>query len=118
MTEQFDQHLAAVESWIGVPLADSYKAFLSTTGGQFVGGLFRFYSIDELIDRNECYQTREYCPGFMTIGDDSGGSAIVINPGLVPPTVFLVDHGSMSPADFEPVSESLFDWVRSGCSLD
>ena len=114
---QFNQHLATVESWVGAPIADSYRSFLASHGGQFVGNFVRFYSVDELIERNECYQTLQYCPGFLAIGDDSGGRAVVMSQRMVPPTVFLVDHGSMSPEDFELVSDSLLDWVNSGCPL-
>jgi SMI1 / KNR4 family (SUKH-1) len=113
----FDEHLEAVEGWAGTPLSDGYRAFLASHGGQFVGDLVRFYSVDELIERNECYETLEFCPGFLVIGDDSGGRAVMMSQGAIPPTVFLVDHGSMNPEDFERVSDSLLDWVGNGCPL-
>jgi hypothetical protein len=111
------QIMAAIERLAGVPLADQYQTFLVGYGGKFVGNSVRFYSTDELVERNECYQTQEYCPGFLTIGDDSGGRAIIIDPQMASPAVFVVDHGSMSPDDFELISESLFDWVSKGCPL-
>ena len=114
---QFDQHLGTVESWLGAPVADGYRTFLTSHGGRFVGDVVRFYSVDELIERNECYQTLEYCPGFLAIGDDSGGRAVVMSQRMVPQTVFLVDHGSMNPEHFDPVSGSLLKWVNSGCPL-
>ncbi len=112
-----DQDIAAIETWAGVPLAHQYRVFLVSRGGQFVGDFVRFYSADELIERNECYETKLYCPGFLSIGDDSGGRAVIINPQLTPPSVFVVDHGSMSQDDFIVVSESLLDWVNMGCPL-
>ena len=114
---QIDQQLAEISNWIGLPLDKGYQAFLANHGGQFVGDIVRFYGVDEVIERNECYETRLYCPGFLAIGDDSGGRAIVVHSQLSPPEVFVVDHGSMSPEDFELVSSNLLDWVNNGCPL-
>ena len=115
---QFDEHLTAVESWAGAPFAEGYRSFLAIHGGQFIGEIVHFYAVDQLAERNECYETHLYCPGFLAIGDDSGGRAIVINPQLALPPVFVVGHGSMSQEDFELVSHSLSAWVSSGCPLD
>ncbi|TWI44670.1 SUKH superfamily protein [Pseudomonas duriflava] len=112
-----NQHIAAIEAWIGVPLAHQYRALLASHGGQFVGELVRFYTADEIIERNDCYEVQLYCPGYLAIGDDSGGRAVVISLQLSSPVVFVVDHGSMTPDDFDFVAESLLDWVSKGCPL-
>lgn len=107
----------AVEQWSGYAIAPPLRAMLSRTDGAFVGDLVRFYAPDELLERNETYETRAYCPGWLTIGDDSGGSAVVVAPDKWPTPVYLVGHGSMSRADFVEVAEALDEWVRSGCKL-
>ncbi|MDN3238043.1 SMI1/KNR4 family protein [Pseudomonas sp. WAC2] len=112
-----DQHIDAIEAWAGVPLAHQYRALLASHGGQFVGDLVRFYTADEIIERNDCYEVQLYCPGYLAIGDDSGGRAVVISLQLSSSPVFIVDHGSMTPEDFYLVAESLPSWVSEGCPL-
>lgn len=67
-------------------------------------------------ERNATHETHIYAPGYIAIGDDSGGKAIVIRvPGGF--AVFVVDHGSMSPDDFVEVSRDFTEWLRSGLPL-
>ncbi|MNR43722.1 hypothetical protein D3C85_1623750 [compost metagenome] len=58
---------------------------------------------------------KKYAPGYLSIGDDSGGRSIMIP--LTSNGVFLVDQGSMVPDDFERVSISITDWITGGCAL-
>jgi len=107
----------AVEEWSGCTLSSPLRALLSSLNGATVGDLAHFYAPADLLERNETYETRTYCPGWLTIGDDGGGSAIVVAPDQWPTAVYLVGHGSMSRADFVAVAEALHEWVGSGCEL-
>lgn len=107
----------AVEKWSGCAISLPLRATLSRINDTSVGDLAYFYALADLLERNQTYETREYCPGWLTIGDDGGGSAIVVTPDKWPTPVFLVGHGSMSRADFVEVAEDLDAWVRSGCKL-
>lgn len=78
----------------------------------------RLYSIDEIIDRNEVYETKKYCPGFLTIADDSGGQAVLISLWVSPSPVYLVDHGSMSQEDFTEIAADIRTWIDSECPVD
>lgn len=109
--------LAELERWYGAPLAAPLRAFVLAWGGREVGDV-RFYSTDEIVERNLTYETREYCPGYLTLGDDGGGRAVVVHGALVPPTVFVVGHGSMSEADFVAVGAQLGGWLDGGCPVD
>ena len=93
-----------VTSWAGNELPEEYVALLMARGGQFCGELVRLYDVDEIIERNETYETKTYCPGFLTIGDDRGGRAVVIASRRAPSPVYLVDHGYMSPDGFATVA--------------
>lgn len=107
----------AVEKWSGCAISPPLRATLSGINGTSVGELAYFYALADLLERNQTYETREYCPGWLTIGDDSGGSAIVVAPDKWPTPAYLVGHGSMSRADFVEVAADLDEWVRSGCEL-
>lgn len=111
-----DDGLDAVERWLGAPVALALREFAAAHAGRLIGAV-RLYAADEWVERNECYETQRYCPGWLTIGDDGGGRAIVVHAALTPPTVFVVGHGSMSEADFQRVGEDLAQWVADGCGV-
>ncbi|MES2260464.1 MAG: SMI1/KNR4 family protein [Pseudomonadota bacterium] len=110
-----ESQIAAVEIWAGCPLPPAYVDFLARIGGEFFRDCVLIYSADSIIERNETFQTKVYCPGYLAIGDDSGGRAIVIPLDAANSTVFSVDHGSMAPEEFEVVGESLQKWVADEC---
>lgn len=112
------EKLDKVTTWAGNELSDQYLNLLMARGGQFCSELVRLYDVDEIIERNETYETKTYCPGFLTIGDDSGGRAIVIALGSACGPVYLVDHGDMSPAGFVTVASDIETWVSSGFAVD
>jgi hypothetical protein len=64
--------LAAFELWFGAPLAPGLRTFLTERAGHAAHSCL-LYALSELEERNETYETRTYCPGFVTIGDDGGG---------------------------------------------
>ena len=109
--------LMEIERWYGAPLAGPLRAFVLAHGGREVGAV-RFYAADEIVERNETYETRAYCPGYLTLGDDGGGRAVVVHGALAPPTVFVVGHGSMREADFVVVGGGLREWIDGGCAVD
>jgi len=106
----------ALEAWAG-PLPRYYRQFLFDHPAGFSGDSVLLYEIGSVIERNECYETKKYCPGHITIGDDSGGSAIVVSLQDEAGSVFLVGHGYMSPDGFEPIASSFQDWLGQGCPL-
>jgi hypothetical protein len=93
------------------------EALLLSNSGQFVSEIVRLYSLDELDERNATYQTAEYCPEFIAIGDDSGGRAIVCHKSAEGP-IYIVDHGSMAPNDFEEIASNLKEWASNDYSLN
>jgi hypothetical protein len=82
---------------------------LYKNNGEFVSEVVRLYALDELEEMNETYQTAEYCPGFITIGDDSGGRAIICDVECSGP-LYIVGHGAMTPDCFEKLAPNLAAW--------
>lgn len=110
--------IESIEAWAGAKLPEAYKSVL----GGCEAGVFHdpvlIYPAADVVERNRTFETTEYCPGHIAIGDDGGGRAVVIGLGdhqTCP--VFVVDHGSMSPASFEMVAADLAAWVGAGCPL-
>lgn len=110
--------LDTLKKWANSDLQDQYLAVLRKHGGTFCNEVVRLYGIDEIIDRNEVYETKKYCPGFLTIADDSGGHAVVIALGTITSPVYLVDHGSMSEENFTEIASDIDTWMEKGCPVE
>lgn len=108
--------LVKVENWIGKPLPPKYRAFLGAQIDDLsVGEFVLLYGTDSFIERNETYETKIYCPDHVTIGDDGGGSQLLLS--LLGGSVSLVDAGSMNPQDAHAVAPNFEGWFSSGCPL-
>lgn len=102
-----------IELYFGQPLPRTYKAFISNLRNEMEGDV-QLYLLQDLIERNECYETKTYAKGYVNIGDNGGGEAFIIEMGEDDPEVSMVGHGSMNPADKELICSSFSSWVASG----
>jgi hypothetical protein len=59
-------------------MPETYLAVLQDRGGESLSKSVHLYALEDLLERNVTYEIKTYCPGFMSIGDDSGGRAIMI----------------------------------------
>lgn len=101
---------------LGVDLPAYYGEFLRRTNGLGTEGSLVLYAADDLAERNETFEVQEYAPGYLAIGDDSGGQSILIALDGSP-RVFVVDQGSMDPDDFEEVAPDFAEWIERGGPL-
>ncbi|RDZ27607.1 SMI1/KNR4 family protein [Lysobacter silvisoli] len=104
--------MAPVQAWFGAAFSAPVLAALVAQGDRFLDDRIRLYAPDELIERNATYESRDYCPGYLAIGDDSGGRAIMIDPRLPDPPVYVVDHGAMTADAFEALAPALSAWLH------
>ena len=80
--------------------------------------VFMIYSCKALPERNVTYEVGKYAPGYVTIGDNGGGSALMLRGGPGPSPVYLVGHGVMSPKFMEEIAPSFSTWIATGCPLE
>ncbi|NHZ97863.1 SMI1/KNR4 family protein [Massilia sp. CCM 8734] len=104
-----------VEAQLGMRLPDAYRALLRCANGIWFDNGLVVYPLDDVIERNQTLEVGEYAPGYLAIGDDSGGQAVMLS--LASGTVLLVDMGSMDPDDMAPISQSLPSWIADKCRL-
>ena len=109
--------IAEIENWTGSTLPLEYSRLLISHGGQIIGEQVLFYSAQDIIERNETYEKKKYSPGYLSIGDDSGGRAVVIPLCKDSAPVYLVDHGYMDPDGFLLVSNNLSEWFNAQCPV-
>ena len=109
--------IARLRAELGLELPEEYSTLLAQADGVYANSLTLYSSVD-VPERNRTYEVAVYAPGYLTIGDDGGGQAIVLRAGRSTSPVFVVGHGSMSSTHLVRVADSLSDWLRSGGPLD
>ena len=77
-------------SWITI--------FWSSCDGAIIEDLVKIYSTDEIAERQQTYETAEYFPGYLLIGDDSGGRLILVDRSAIE-RFYLLDSGCPSITD-------------------
>ncbi|WP_219114095.1 SMI1/KNR4 family protein, partial [Janthinobacterium sp. UMAB-56] len=66
------QDIDAFEQSLGRSLPTYYLSFLQDGQEGIYGEQVLLYGADSLMERNATYDTAQACPGYFTIGDDSG----------------------------------------------
>ena len=95
--------------------APSYVEFLSNAEeSQSIGEFVLLYGQSMIEERNATYELEQYLPGWITIGDDSGGIALLMkldgSDG-----VYQCDHGAIGSLDPELVAPSFREWYDNEC---
>lgn len=71
------------------------------------------YSVGCIGERNATYEVAQYAPGFLLIGDDSGGRGFLLRLDDPGSAVFSSDLGDLDPADFDVVAADFASWIES-----
>jgi hypothetical protein len=105
-----------IESWVGARLPVAYRAFLGQQVEDAVYEDVRLYGRADFIAMNDCHKVKEFCRGYVTIGDDGGGRQFLL--ALDTGRLVLVDAGSLDPSEAETgVPEDFAAWLAAGCLL-
>jgi hypothetical protein len=108
------ERIQAAQQLLGVEFAKDYVSLLQQSDG-VTANFFILYSCEMLPERNATYEVADYAPGFFTIGDDNGGTAILLRSGTNPSPIYVVDHGDMQEANLIQVGSNLQEWITAGC---
>jgi hypothetical protein len=101
----------------GGQLPEYYRRFLRGHPDGVHGDIVFLYGLDDVVERNTTFEVKEYCPGHIAIGDDSGGRCIVTSLADSRGVLFLVDQGDMTPGGFEPLASGFDAWLSEGCPI-
>ncbi|MGH8084847.1 MAG: SMI1/KNR4 family protein [Lysobacter sp.] len=69
------------------------------------------YEAVDLAERNQTFEVAEFSPGFILIGDNSGGRGYLISLDGGDLKVYGSDLGDLGPEDFSIEAESISDWI-------
>ncbi|MFC7422030.1 hypothetical protein ACFQNF_19410 [Iodobacter arcticus] len=70
------------------------------------------YCAEDLEERNETFEIATYCPGYILIGDNSGGRGFLMSTQGTG-EIFSSDFGDLSPDYFLIVSSDFTSWMNS-----
>lgn len=103
-----------IENWLEQTLPEPYRTFLAGLHDDLLADNDRslVYGLERVIERNEAFESKTYCPGHLAIGDDSGGSALVLS--LADGIIHSVGMGTMTPDSFEPLASNFTSWQNAG----
>lgn len=107
-----------VEMELNTQLPSSYKELLQTSNGVATNEGIYIYGTDDILERNAIWKTDDYAPGFISIGDDSGGRVILMRQDVEKEEILIVDSGVMSPEFASLISNNLIHWINSGLKID
>ncbi len=73
------------------------------------------YSTEDLPERNETLEVEKYAPGYVAVGDDGGGRALLmVSSG---DSAVWVDMGSMDPSTGVELTPPWLEWLEAGLPL-
>lgn len=114
-----EEELELFKKKMQIELPNDYIKLLGNANGFLAEDGIKIYGIDELIERNETFEVIEYAPGYVAIGDDSGGRVFLMKAQENEKRIISVDSGYMNPNDMpEIVTENLEDWLMDGCQYN
>ena len=92
-----------------------YHRFLEhTIDARSVGEFVLLYGQSMIEERNQTYELERYLPGWFTIGDDSGGVALLMNLDGSD-GVYQCDQGALGSLEPERFADSFQDWLNDEC---
>ncbi|WP_449349038.1 SMI1/KNR4 family protein [Streptomyces shaanxiensis] len=102
---------ARAETAMSLPAA--LEELWSVRNGLLTESGVAVYSTADIGERNATYEVARYAPGFLLVGDDSGGRGFLLRAGDPDPAVFSSGLGDLEPADFDVVSTDFASWIAS-----
>jgi hypothetical protein len=96
--------------------SQEYLRFGFNPDSQSVGEYVLLYGQDCIEERNGTYEVQLYMPGWIAIGDDNGGQAILMKLDGSH-AVYLCDHGALGSLTPELIHDSFQGWYANGCPI-
>lgn len=110
-----DPAIRQAECEYGGPLPAEYVALVTAHNGGIASSSLSILEVEDVVQRNADYEVSEYMPGYFMIGDDGGGTAILLNEG--DGRIYEVDMGVMIESGATLSAHSLDDLLQFGTAL-
>ncbi len=94
-------------------LPEPLRAWWEVTDGLMTDAGVTVYGAASVGERNATYEVARYAPGFVLVGDDSGGRGFLLRADDPSSAVYSSDLGDLGPEDFEVESPDFRTWIES-----
>jgi hypothetical protein len=115
------EFISQISRAFGAPLPAVYATYLTTNDETLREDGLLLYGSNSLLERNTSLYVQRHVSEFLAVGDDSGGSLIVIRFSDPAARPFLVDGGAlvsnMPQSLLKPLADSWLEWQRTGFPL-
>jgi hypothetical protein len=109
-----DREINLAEVALKRSLSEQHKRLLKMSNGIVERSGIVLYSTTDLPERNGTFEVATYAPGFVAIGDDSGGRLFLVDDTGADESVYVVDQGSVSKGSFSECAASIAQFVEEG----
>ena len=104
-----------VEREIGGKLPQVHAVFLIRNSGDIRGDSLLLYRAADLSERNAAAHVQRFAPGWLAVGDDSGGRLVMIQLDDSDARPLLVDAGALGfPAMMRELGKTWREWEELG----
>lgn len=102
-----------------IELPQCYLELIRKVNGFVEEKGIKIYGIEEIKERNETFEVEKYLPGYVAIGDDSGGNLLLMKACALSTSVFLSDCGSLFLDESnDKIINDFESWIDDGCNID
>ncbi|WP_226535916.1 SMI1/KNR4 family protein [Fictibacillus halophilus] len=113
-----ENEINETEKLMNIKFPKEYVTLLLKSNGFLTTEGIFIYGTEDILERNETWEVKEYANGFVAIGDDSGGRIFLMASQQESTQVLIVDSGELSLAYAEVLSSDLIEWIKHGCEID
>lgn len=100
---------AELEPSVPAPLLTLWQL----TDGLLTSAGVAVYAAGCIGERNATYEVAQYAPGFVLVGDDSGGRGFLLRADDPGSPVFSSSLGDLGPEDFHVESADFPSWIEA-----
>ncbi|MER6559591.1 SMI1/KNR4 family protein [Streptomyces sp. NPDC001027] len=104
--------VARARAEIALDLPAPLVALWKVTDGLTTDAGVTVYSAGCIGERNATYEVAQCAPGFLLVGDDSGGRGFLLRADDPDSAVFSSDLGDLSDEGFEVESAGFASWLH------
>jgi hypothetical protein len=103
--------VAAAAEAFGGPLHPRLLDLYAHSDGFSADDGVTVYEAASLAERNDTFEVGIYAPGYLLIGDDSGGRGFLLAADDPQSPVYVSDLGDLHPPGFEVAGTSVAAWL-------
>jgi hypothetical protein len=110
--------IAQAQAVIGCTFPHAYIDLLTCSDGFFVPPVLMVYETSGIPERNTTYEVDLCLPGWLLIGDDSGGRGIFLDCTDQVGTIYIEHLGSMFRSEARVLASHIPEWMARRFSLN